>query len=92
MPGKEKAFSSVSEATNLSQEGFIVDEVSKGHHRGPHVILVIDAAAMALLLLPLGHHKLVSDQELQESDVGKKQSFTNPLGSYSETIFHPLST
>ena len=47
------------QSADLSSNGLIVDEVSKVHGGSPGVILIEDAGAAELCLLPLGHGQLV---------------------------------
>ena len=49
----------ISQSADLSSNGLIVDEVSKVHGGSPGVILIEDASAAGLCLLPLGHSQLV---------------------------------
>lgn len=51
--------SALLQSTDLSSYGLIVDEGSKVHSGGPGVILIEDAGAPGLCLLPLGHGQLV---------------------------------
>lgn len=53
-----------SQPADLSNNGLVVDEVSEVHGGDPRVILVEDAAAAGLLLLPLGHGQLVPREAL----------------------------
>ena len=56
-----------SQSADLSNNGLVVDEVSEVHGGDPRVILIKDAAAAGLLLLPLGHSQLVPREALGQA-------------------------
>lgn len=52
-------FSWPSPSADLSNNGLVVDEVSEVYGGGQRIVLIVDAGAAGLFLLPLGHNQLV---------------------------------
>lgn len=84
--------SSPGSPAHLIGDGLVVDEVSKGHSGCPRIVLVVDAGAGGLLLLPPGDSQLVPGDKKREgsSPTGQGRAKSTPESLQSPEECFPM--